>query len=291
MREQQNCMEKLVFVTSLTCLMVVGYGIVGFPCILPYFYTGAAPFLVGLRIWLYWGVKWQLFLVDFCYFANLLLYIYLWACPGTEEVFCVVFAVANGPLLFAIITYRNTLAFHSLDRMTSVFIHILPALTTFAIRWYPSTSMPWYTSFASIDLGADDRLPWEWIVAVPFGFYVLHTIMYFTVVYICVKPDEQYWDTYRYMTGSSGGIISKVLNVFGPKYKPVVFVTLSWLYTLMTMLIGVLWFKYFYAHCVFLSIIGLVLIWNGASFYLDVFSEKGLDAEPYRFCVKPSEAK
>ena len=96
------------------------------------------------------------------------------ACPSVHQVFCVVFAVANGPLLYAIITYRNTFAFHSLDRMTSVFIHVLPSLVTFAIRWYPSDAMHWYRQFAGV--GIKNRLPWEWVLAVPYAFYILHTV-------------------------------------------------------------------------------------------------------------------
>ena len=76
--QKGNCVEKLVFILSIAGVMLCGFGIVSFPWILPYFYTATIPFLMGLRIWLYWEAKWQLFLVDFCYVTNLLLFIYLW---------------------------------------------------------------------------------------------------------------------------------------------------------------------------------------------------------------------
>lgn len=45
--------------------------------------------------------------------------------------------ISNGPLLIAIVAWRNSLVFHDLDKLTSVFIHLFPALVTFAMRWYP----------------------------------------------------------------------------------------------------------------------------------------------------------
>lgn len=33
--------------------------------------------------------------------------------------------------------WRNSLVFHSLDKITSLFIHLLPGLITFLWRWYP----------------------------------------------------------------------------------------------------------------------------------------------------------
>lgn len=35
---------------------------------------------------------------------------------------------SNGPLLWAIITWRNSLVFHDLDKITSVMIHAFPPI-------------------------------------------------------------------------------------------------------------------------------------------------------------------
>jgi hypothetical protein len=47
----------------------------------------------------------------------------------------VVFVFANGPLLVAIVAWRNSMVFHSLDKTTSLFIHVFPALLTYCTRW------------------------------------------------------------------------------------------------------------------------------------------------------------
>ena len=49
------------------------------------------------------------------------------------------FAHTSGPLALAIPIWRNSLVFHSLDKVTSVFVHALPGLLTFLLRWVPAT--------------------------------------------------------------------------------------------------------------------------------------------------------
>ncbi len=48
----------------------------------------------------------------------------------------VLFANTTGPLLSAVWVWKNSAVFHSLDKMTSLFIHIIPALLSFTQRWY-----------------------------------------------------------------------------------------------------------------------------------------------------------
>jgi len=47
--------------------------------------------------------------------------------------FAIVFALANGPLIWAMVVYRNSLVFHNTDKVTSTYIHLLPALLSY--RW------------------------------------------------------------------------------------------------------------------------------------------------------------
>jgi hypothetical protein len=80
----------------------------------------------------------QLFLIDFCYFVNFLCFAHLFVLPRSSALFTMAFACANGPVAFAIIAWRNSLVFHELEKVTSVFIHFLPALLMFSQRWlYP----------------------------------------------------------------------------------------------------------------------------------------------------------
>ena len=39
-----------------------------------------------------------------------------------------------GPLMFAIIVWKNSLVFHSLDKLTSFFLHAFPPITIHLLR-------------------------------------------------------------------------------------------------------------------------------------------------------------
>ena len=98
------------------------------------------------------------FTIDFCYYVNVM---YFWCIashalaqsPAHMSVvqswigkttlrdvntflLRVLFANTTGPLLSAVWVWKNSAVFHSLDKMTSLFIHIIPALLSFTQRWY-----------------------------------------------------------------------------------------------------------------------------------------------------------
>lgn len=123
--------DKIFFILGVANIIVLSLGIFEVHWILPYYYTVKAPILIGSRFFMYKRHKWHLFLLDFCYFGNTMLLIYMWVAPFSAEFFSVVFALSWAPLLCAVITFRNSLVFHSSDKLTSCFIHISPPLTTF----------------------------------------------------------------------------------------------------------------------------------------------------------------
>ena len=104
-------------------------------------FTQKAATLLSYRWYSYKKLKFQYFLFDFCYFTNFLTLLYIWI-PSSiigesyrGELFTMCFSFSMGPLLSAIVLWRNSLVPHSADKMTSLFIHISPALTLWGIRW------------------------------------------------------------------------------------------------------------------------------------------------------------
>ena len=47
------------------------------------------------------------------------------------------------------------------------------------------------------------------------------------------------------------------------------------LYGTLSVLAIPLWYKYFVAHTFFMSVVVLIVAWNGACYYMDVFAKKG----------------
>jgi hypothetical protein len=67
-------------------------------------------------------------MLDFCYYVQILLLLKIYVFENSPNYFQIVFALSNGPLLIALVMWRNSLVFHDLDKTTSVFIHLFPSL-------------------------------------------------------------------------------------------------------------------------------------------------------------------
>lgn len=211
--------------------------------------------------------KWQYFMIDFCYFANTLTFIYLWF-PDNGNLFRVVFGLANGPVLMAVVVYRNSLVYHHHDKITSCYIHFLPALLTFCIRWFPqSTAQYWYKSFVQ-EAPAFDPV---WLYGGPFAFFFLHSVLYFLIINVFVRPKEPYLTSYGYLAEK----YEKLNCIGGPWGQGIVYYGCSWLFCLLSMLPALLAYCYFPAHCAILAFVFLVAVWNGGSYYVHIFSKRG----------------
>lgn len=94
-------------------------------------------------------------LVAMCYemldFLQIMLILYITLYPSNASLFRALFVLANGPrkkihasltiytiiVMWAIVMWKNSIVFHSLDKVTSTYIHVLPSLVSFTVRWYP----------------------------------------------------------------------------------------------------------------------------------------------------------
>ena len=96
------------------------------------YYLVKAPLLISYRIYSYFQDRCQYFLIDFCYWANLLLLIQIVFFPTNKRLFMVAYAVSHGPLIWAVGLFKNALVFHSVDKTISAFIHISPYMVSIA---------------------------------------------------------------------------------------------------------------------------------------------------------------
>ena len=81
-----------------------------------YFYLWHTPKAFGLTAlrWHTFRKKGQHFMLfDFCYFANVLTLMYLFVFPDSATMFQTLFMVANGPLAWSVLTFNQSLVFHS----------------------------------------------------------------------------------------------------------------------------------------------------------------------------------
>jgi hypothetical protein len=109
--------DKLAFVLGVFHIITSAYWLGHAPTTFYKLYTVKALFLFAIRFYLYRREKMHYYLLDFCYFANLLLMVQLWFFPASCDLEKIMFAFAMGPLAWSIVAFRNSMIFHSLDKV------------------------------------------------------------------------------------------------------------------------------------------------------------------------------
>lgn len=270
--------EKVAFMLGLTLLLVTEGVLLRSPTRMWVWYAGLIGPLLAARAVLYRASKAGFFLYDFCYAAQLLLLGHLFLFPASGPLFRVNFAVANGPLAWAVVLWRNSLVFHSLDRLTSLAVHFLPPLVTFCLRWYGDGRVGGAEAGGGWHYGAAGDGEWRdhamYAIGLPLGIYAAWQAAYLVKTEVIsrnkLERDPELMTSLRWLTRHPGSLFYRAINAFGPTHHVATFVLLQGIYTLLTLSASVLWYESKVAHAVFLGGLFAVAAFNGASFYFEV---------------------
>ncbi|GJQ13922.1 hypothetical protein GpartN1_g5713.t1 [Galdieria partita] len=261
--------DKFAFIVGISNLVVTEYFLLRAPKALWKYYLILIGPLMVLRYWLYRRAKFHYFMYDFCYFAQILLIVSLVFCPTSQVFHRINFGIANGPLAWAILLWRNSLVFHSLDKMTSLFIHSFPPLVSYCLRWYPETCEWKETSRFHFLMQ---------IVGAPFALYLLWQFLYLLKTEWLsrkkLKQDPDLMTSLRYLTKERSSLSYHVISMFGEQHQLATFVGLQCLYTLLTLFFSMLLYNHQWFHALFLASMGFASLWNGASYYFDIFARR-----------------
>ena len=74
------------------------------------------------------------FMLDFCYFVNTILIIYILYLPHNRVLFLAIYAFTNGSVLLSVPIFHTSLVFHSTDKAFSNYMHAAPAMVLWLIR-------------------------------------------------------------------------------------------------------------------------------------------------------------
>ncbi|CAD7947961.1 unnamed protein product [Amoebophrya sp. A25] len=275
--------DKVSFTCGILNVILLCYFIFG-PrkfLLVPYLYTLQWCVLMPCRIVKYRREKNEYFLWDFCYSGNLLLLLYLWAFPDSPTLFCAAFGVACGPLLMASTLFRNSLVFHSWEHCTSVFIHVMPFLCCYLLR-HESESISSTSLFRGRPLHFAHFQPeaaqasFFNLCLLPLLFYICQQVVsYIAVYYIWPIPDDpSYLNLYRWVSRAqwAKNILNKMPG--DARYHEFWYIFLNVVFAFVTMVPTILWYQSKLAMVVLGIVTITVNIWNGASFYVEVFSRK-----------------
>jgi hypothetical protein len=109
--------EKLSFIAGVMNIFISGYLIGGYPEHFPAWYTVQLLYFMPIRYYTYHKKGYHYFLADLCYFVNMLVVLSIWVFPQSKRLFISSYCLAFGNNAIAIAMWRNSLVFHSMDKV------------------------------------------------------------------------------------------------------------------------------------------------------------------------------
>ena len=145
--------DEFCFVIGVFNLMFSTFLISAFPWVYWIWHSLKMVVLLSYRLHKFSKIKFQYFLLDFCYTANYWSFLYYAICllksnitaleplnallnPLGSIVFRILFTWCVGPLALSIAFFRNSLVFHSSDQIIILATHLSPNLAIYGMRWW-----------------------------------------------------------------------------------------------------------------------------------------------------------
>ncbi|KAF2172097.1 hypothetical protein M409DRAFT_49846 [Zasmidium cellare ATCC 36951] len=275
-------MEKVSFVTAVLNIFISAYMIGAYPEYFHYWYTIQLIYFMPIRWYKYHKIGFHYFLADLCYFVNMLLVLTIWFFPQSKRLFISTYCLAFGNNAVAIAMWRNSLVFHSLDKTTTLFVHIMPCATLHVLVHLIPESMQLekFPAIHTIKYSAPDAPEHYSLVemiiwaTLPYAIWQLSYHFMITVrkraKIAAGRPTSFTWLRRSYR----GNFLGKFVLGFPDQYQETVFMCIQYLYALLTMLPCPIWFWYRWASASFMMIVFSLASWNGATYYIDVFGRR-----------------
>ena len=274
--------EKVSFISAVLNVFISGYLIGAVPEYFYHWYTAQLLYFMPIRLVTYRKKGQHYFVADLCYFVNLLLFLSIWIAPSSKRLFIAAYCLAFGNNAVAIVMWRNSLVFHSLDKVTSLFIHVMPPVTlhcmvhltpshiqhdrfpaVFNIKYSPPTAPEHYSLWSMLLWASVPYAIWQ------FSYHFFISVRRADQI-AAGRPTSFTWLRRSY---SKTWIGKFVLSLPEPLQEPA-FMVIQYFYALLTILPCPLWFWYRWCSAGFLVVVFTWSIWNGANYYMDIFGKQ-----------------
>ena len=273
------------FTANVLNLNLGQYFLISRPDLFPIYYFAVVLLCVGSRIVHFKTLGYEYFLLDFCYCLISVSCLFLLFFPSNEQLFKVIFIFANGPLPFALIVYRNSLVFHDFDKVTSVAIHLLPSMMTYAYLWNSKSVFQKDILSSFFPFSKDDYTR-------ALTLYIAWQLMYFLKTEITdrnrLDSNPNFQTSLRFLASNSSSISrfmlyalrstgiygkSEEFNSSGKKTK-VVFIISQLIFTCVTTIHTAFLYNSKELHVTFITLIYCYSLFYGAGYYVEIFSRR-----------------
>ena len=136
-------------------------------------------YLLTFRLIRFWVKNSLMYMLDFVYFGNLSLIIFLLFFKKNLNVFLAVFSISTGVIGLTNIAHKNKIELGNSEFLMNTFLDCIPALATSAIRW---KHLIYYIPFDNfISLGhvpfKNDLILWK-IILIPIGLWFIWALIF-----------------------------------------------------------------------------------------------------------------
>jgi hypothetical protein len=223
--------------------------------------------------------------------------VFIWLFPSSPTLFVACYCLSHGSLASAVITWRNSLVFHDIDKVTSLFIHIYAPFTFTTIRHYLPDPAETFPALAEIpDLNPVRALLFSSLI------YCIWQGLYWQFVYIGRKSkvdSGQRVTSFSYLLADKRGSIGRALSRVPENWRVFSFMLGQFSTSISSILVNYLlpavysiateipavYFLYDSQRnsTVFLLVLFGISVWNGGGFYIEV------STNPYNHCIIKSD--
>ncbi|KAJ5594094.1 uncharacterized protein N7459_000302 [Penicillium hispanicum] len=274
--------EKISFIAGVLNIFISGYLIGACPEYFYIWFTAQLVYFMPIRYYTYHAKGYHYFLADLCYFVNLLNMLSLWAFPGSKRLFISTYCLTFGNNAAAIAMWRNSMVFHSMDKVVSLFIHIMPPVTLHCLvhltpvemlkERFPAIYAIKYSQAGDPEhYGLGAMMIWA---TVP---YIVWQLAYHFLITVrradkiaAGRPTSFTWLRKSY---SKAWIGRFVLSLPEALQEPV-FMLIQYGFALSTMIPCPIWFWSRWASGIYITALFVWSIHNGATYYIDVFGKR-----------------
>ncbi|AWU76281.1 hypothetical protein CAS74_000230 [Pichia kudriavzevii] len=272
--EKASSTEKLFFSFSVYMIFFIGYLIGHSPEYIHILYSVMFAILMPIRLLTYYKRDYGYFLADLCYYVNYLLLIYIWILPDSQSLYIACCSFSWGSLSFAVITWKNKLVLHSIEKITSTFIHVLPSVTMYVITHQLSHEYKLERFSGSVKLQQ-----WD----------IMYGILQTSLLYLIWQLGYHYFITIRKADKIKKGKVTsfeylrksmnthkfvRFINSLPDPLPLVAFTLIQYGYQLITMSLCPLLYKHRHLCSAFVSFIFFYATYNGATYYIDYYGKK-----------------
>ncbi|EGV63171.1 hypothetical protein CANTEDRAFT_123060 [Yamadazyma tenuis ATCC 10573] len=272
---ESSATEKLFYALAVSCIAAGGFVLGKYPSYFHVFYTVLFCLLMPIRFYSYFKQSFQYYLADLCYYVNLLLMLFIWYKPDSKSLFVSVFSLSLGTLSFAVITWRNSLVLHSIEKTTSSFIHVMPPITLFVIVH----EMP--KDFVKERFPAVLKIDnWNFVngIIITSIYYTVWQVGYHYFITIRKKKEIENGrvTSFTYLRKKNKAtVLGRFVNSLPYNWMQITaFTFIQFFYQIFTMIPCPLWFKYKHFCGSFVAFVFIWSSYNGATYYIDVFGKR-----------------